>query len=227
MVFYPNLENMSNFSNITGVLSIITGIIFWIGIPRGYSKSLFSAQKVINFPVLLLGITALCLSVGLTTVLSHYFPGLHSTQSEELLQLMNDPVGITIVVILVLFFAPLAEEFLFRGVLIDGACVFLRQKPNVATLLSATLFALSHGITHFPGGFLFAFCLGLMRIRTQSIRGTAFVHGLNNLFGLGVLYYQSGDIPLALAYGMVVTGGVGLTYLLLSTQALSKPEQDA
>ena len=103
---------------------------------------------------------------------------------------------------LLLFFAPLAEEFLFRKVFFDRLMV-LGTKP--AVLLSALFFALPHLFSQGPAQLFYTFVLGLsfgfVTARTRKIWPAVILHSLSNLYCGLIAAVWPVDIPLAmLAY---------------------------
>ncbi|MDD4637203.1 MAG: type II CAAX endopeptidase family protein [Bacteroidales bacterium] len=89
--------------------------------------------------------------------------------------------------------APLLEEALFRGVILDG---FLKKySPQRSIVISSVLF----GIVHLnPWQFINAFLLGLFMgwvyYKTRSLLPTILMHAANNLFGfIGMKMSDSSD----------------------------------
>jgi membrane protease YdiL (CAAX protease family) len=81
--------------------------------------------------------------------------------------------------------APLFEELMFRGILLD----WLRKRLSNwgAIAVSAILFAVMHVYPiAMPFAFLAGLILGWLRLRTGSTVNTLFVHVLNNLLFLSV-----------------------------------------
>lgn len=88
---------------------------------------------------------------------------------------------LSIVSIVVL--APVIEEFLFRGFLLNR---WLRKYGiKTAVILPSILFALIH--TEIIGGFVFGVVLSLIYIKTQSIFGPIIVHLSNNAMVLFIV----------------------------------------
>jgi len=79
--------------------------------------------------------------------------------------------------------APLFEEWMFRGLLLD----WLRKRlwASRAIAVSAVLFAVMHVYpVAMPYAFLFGLAAGWLRLRTGSTLNTWFVHVLNNVLFL-------------------------------------------
>ncbi|MCY6484098.1 type II CAAX endopeptidase family protein [Clostridium aestuarii] len=88
-----------------------------------------------------------------------------------------------VLIISIVFIAPIYEEMIFRGIILNG----LAKKINikVAVVISALLFAVMHmnliqGINTFFLGILF----GFIYIKTKSIYLSIFAHFINNSFGI-------------------------------------------
>ncbi|MFE4408841.1 type II CAAX prenyl endopeptidase Rce1 family protein [Streptomyces sp. NPDC056821] len=81
-----------------------------------------------------------------------------------------------------------AEEYVFRGWLLQAAGAFLRS-PWLAVLPQAVLFAAAHGWGT-PWGFadllVFGAVAGLLTIRTGGLEASIALHALNNLLAFGV-----------------------------------------
>ena len=75
--------------------------------------------------------------------------------------------------------APLVEESIFRGVILNG---FLKNyRPTFAIFYSALLFALFHlNPWQFPAAFLLGLVLGWVRIRTGSLLACMTGHAIHN-----------------------------------------------
>jgi membrane protease YdiL (CAAX protease family) len=82
--------------------------------------------------------------------------------------------------------APLAEEFIFRGVVLQGIG---RHVPFwFANIVQSCLFALIHDdLKLAPFLITMALLVGILRRRTQSIAAGTLLHALNNLIALSAL----------------------------------------
>ncbi len=90
----------------------------------------------------------------------------------------------------VVIIAPIVEELIFRGVIMNG---FMRNYPKfLAIFFSALLFALFHlNPWQFPATFALGLLLGWLMVRTKSIVLSIIVHALNNLMVLlSISYWQ-------------------------------------
>ena len=95
---------------------------------------------------------------------------------DMMLKMMTGPLGFIVGGIL----APIVEEIVFRGVLVGGL-LRMRQKPWVAILLPALIFALFHGTyTQFVGTTLFGIVCGWLYWRTKSLLPGILIHITTN-----------------------------------------------
>ncbi|MBR4897693.1 MAG: CPBP family intramembrane metalloprotease [Prevotella sp.] len=95
---------------------------------------------------------------------------------DTMVKMMNSPLGLIAGGIL----APIVEEIVFRGVLVGGL-LRMRQKPWVAIVVPALIFALFHGtFTQFVGTAIFGIICGWLYWRTKSLLPGIFIHITNN-----------------------------------------------
>jgi hypothetical protein len=89
----------------------------------------------------------------------------------------------------VVIFAPIFEELILRGVILDG---FLKSyNPRKAILLSALAFGLFHlNPWQFVPAFIGGLYLGWIYYRTQSIIPCIVIHSINNLIAFLMLSYD-------------------------------------
>jgi uncharacterized protein len=93
----------------------------------------------------------------------------------------------------VVLIAPIVEESIFRGVIMNG---FMRNYPKfLAIFFSALLFALFHlNPWQFPATFVLGLLLGWLMVRTRNIFACIAGHAVNNfLVLLSVTYWQEID----------------------------------
>lgn len=103
-----------------------------------------------------------------------YWPILRLTDTEPgaaaegLVDRIDGPLDLTILAVVVAVGAPLAEEFFYRGLLLQG---LRRRLPDGgAVLLSSALFALVHiQPILYPGTFLLGLVAALATLRTHSL----------------------------------------------------------
>lgn len=119
---------------------------------------------------------------------------------------------------LLLVFAPVMEEFMFRKIFLDRLMV-LGNKP--AILLSAILFAVPHLISQGPAQVFYTFVLGLsfafVTVRTRKLWPAIVLHSFSNMYcGILVAVWPM-DIPLfMLAYAAIYILAVPVTAVILA-----------
>jgi len=113
---------------------------------------------------------------------------------QEAVQLLNDtpfwPTGVYIGFFAIVL-APVAEEFIFRGVLFS----FIKQAgyPRLAWIGASTLFALVHGASViFIPLFVLALALTWLYEKTDNLLASIIAHSLFNTINL-VIYYMGGQ----------------------------------
>lgn len=112
------------------------------------------------------------------------------------------------------FFAPLVEEVLFRGIILKG---YLQQfSPTKAIIISALFF----GLIHFHpiqglSAAMIGIVLGWMYWRTQSLIPGIITHFVNNLVAM-LLVFSYGSVDISISE---IVGG-GMTYSILLVVAL-------
>lgn len=104
-------------------------------------------------------------------------------------------LGVGLTVALVVFAAPLAEEFIFRGVLLTSLESAVGRTGAIA--LSSLGFALIH-VTPFaiPPIFVAALLFGRLFTATRSLPVAVFSHAVFNGVALAGLYLTQGRVPL-------------------------------
>ena len=146
------------------------------------------------------------------------FPEELAEKARELMQGDWSPMEQLAIGLGITFGAGIAEEFLFRGMLLRS---FRRRfSDRAALLLSAFLFAIMHlSIHRFGGTFLLGILAGWMVLRSGSILPSMIFHTVHNglVLGGGILLgdqASSGEFPLEwLGAGWALAlGGVALFY---------------
>lgn len=86
---------------------------------------------------------------------------------------------------------PIKEEIIFRGIIFSA--IENKFSPFIAFIVSSALF----GLMHFQGlniasvfFLIIAFSLGFLRLKTNSLLPSIFLHIFNNLMGVIVTYYE-------------------------------------
>lgn len=94
--------------------------------------------------------------------------------------------------LMTVFFAPILEEIIFRGIIMKGL-INKGWQPWKAILLSAVVFGLVHGNPwQFMGAILLGSVLGLVYYRSKSLLLPILLHAFNNLCScLLIIYYKN------------------------------------
>ena len=132
------------------------------------------------------------LSSELNNILNHYFPT--STDSKIIDTLMQDDLlGVFITVLLV---APIVEELLFRGIILEGLA--RHYKLTTAVLVTSILFALVHlpvGVIVALNIFLLALFLAWVRLESGSLMLCVICHATFNAIPFVTMRILKVDIP--------------------------------
>ncbi len=108
-----------------------------------------------------------------------------------ILETLQNPVAFFFMIVIA---APLLEELLFRGIILDG---FLKNyHPWKAIFFSAFLFALIHGnLSQGVGAFLGGLLIGWIYWKSQSVIPGIIIHLVNNLVAfISVMLTPAADI---------------------------------
>lgn len=127
-------------------------------------------------------------------------------------QLMNQLSGdIPMMVIMAVFFAPLLEEIIFRGIIMKGL-LNKGWQPWKAILLSSVVFGVVHGNPwQFVGAVMLGCVLGLVYLKTKSLLLPILLHAFNNLIScLLVIYTKSESFADAFKLSEFAVLGIGI-----------------
>jgi uncharacterized protein len=168
-----------------GVGSVLFILVYGIRKSREKIGKVFP-MRFFN-PILLVFITTFLIAVqGLISevnlFIDRYLPA-PNWFMELFNNIFESDYGWTGAFIKVVVVAPVVEELIFRGVIMQG---FMRNYPKIlAILFSALLFALFHlNPWQFPATFILGLLLGWLMVRTHSILLCILTHALNNLIVL-------------------------------------------
>lgn len=158
--------------------------------------------------VLLSSITFICLHIFLDPVTS-LIP-VPEVLKKIFYETLQQPIPYFLMMVIA---APVLEELLFRGVILDG--LLRNYQPMRAIAFSAFLFALVHGnLAQGVGAFLGGLLMGWVYWKTQSVIPGILIHLVNNLFAYiatlltpkeDVLKNLSDEFSNPLFYWLVVT----------------------
>lgn len=159
------------------IYSIFIGISYWINYRRKQRLSWNCRPVNIRF-LYLMFILLFTFSIGINTPVNNFIEQILHTET-EISNNFNRPYFIIGVVII----APILEEIVFRGILLNG--LLARYSPKYAIILSAVIFGLIHGKPlQIWGAFIMGLILGWIYFKTQSIGTTILLHSFLNLIAL-------------------------------------------
>lgn len=142
-------------------------------------------QEKVSIPILLSLIAFLLLIIIFTDPIDNLLP-VPDWFNEIMLKFVSKDIYSFITVVIM---APIFEELILRGVILDG---FLKSyNPRKAILLSAFAFGLFHlNPWQFVPAFIGGLYLGWIYYRTQSIIPCIVIHSVNNLTAFLMLVYD-------------------------------------
>jgi len=135
--------------------------------------------KISNFRViLLLSLIAISIDIGVTIPVTNIIP--MPDMWEKIILELSEKTGIFSFLMIVIA-APILEEFIFRGVILDG---FLRNySPFKSILMSSLLFGIIHlNPWQFIAATITGFFSGWVYYRTRKLTLSIIIHFVNNLF---------------------------------------------
>lgn len=149
-----------------------------------------------------------------TTIFMNLMKSTHITSSSPEFNYGDTALSIFLSVLGVSVVPAIAEEFVFRGVILN---VFKPYGEKFAILASSLLFGLLHGNVE---QFIFAFLLGLyfgyVAIKTKSILPTIIIHFFNNfLSGIYTLFKSNEEIRIILSMLNIFLAMVGLVFIVI------------
>lgn len=180
------------------LLTIVGGTILWASRQRGLKISYLVGQRVPQFSVFygaLLVASLLLFSLGISTVvfyvLSLGFPSYVSDllESNTLLsgaESLYPQLYQWLMLFLLVVYAPLVEEFIFRGFLLQRWAMKWGLRRGV--IASSVLFGVLH-LSNPVGLTLFGLVMGLLYVRSRSLWVPIACHALNNLAAVGIDWY--------------------------------------
>lgn len=106
------------------------------------------------------------------------------------------PLHLFIMVVAVVFAAPVIEEIIFRGFLLNAGIGYGPNGKRVAIIITSLLFALAHSQYNSPVTFIMIFVMSvifcLVRIQTNSLLAPIILHALYNGIQMLLLFIFMG-----------------------------------
>ncbi|MEL6160680.1 MAG: CPBP family intramembrane glutamic endopeptidase [Cyanobacteria bacterium J06554_11] len=177
------------------IWTVLVAVIVWASREHGLQLSHLFGLKIPRFSVFyagLLVVSLLIFSMGCFSVVFYFlslsFPNYAAQMLETDLMLGGGNSSLpqlydVLMLFLLLVYAPLVEELVFRGILLQrwGTKWGLRW----GLLWSSVLFGILH-VNNPLGLTLFGLVMGLLYLRTRSLWVPVLCHGLNNLAAVGI-----------------------------------------
>ena len=168
------------------------------------------------FGLLVLGIAIQLASSGILNIIYTFASDTAAFKRyEEVMNSLNG-TSIWLTVLYGMLFAPVLEELIFRGLLIDFARYGFAA--NTSIIISAVCFGVFHGnIVQGSYAVVIGLILGYVRIRSGSLIDSIILHMIINISGVIVLPILTGIISLItgtfVAYGVLSVIGVLLSVM--------------
>ncbi|HEP1837941.1 TPA: CPBP family intramembrane metalloprotease [Streptococcus suis] len=169
-------------------------------IRRGMVKNqVFSREKLNIFKIV--GMTALVFAGQTCLNLLLQYLGLSLSDSNALdtvNQLNSD--NFRVIALSVVLFAPVLEEFLYRGILLEKTAQYFPKYPQMVIVFSALLFAYCHTWSFsvaFLGHFITGAYLGYLYMCNRRMTDTILAHS----------FYNASILFLQILFGLVQIGG--------------------
>ncbi|HWT73879.1 MAG TPA: type II CAAX endopeptidase family protein [Mobilitalea sp.] len=216
LIFFTSGELSDQVFYLYSALAILVcGIVFFFwyrkeseGEPRGSFKNLAKPKNLIYLAIL--GISSQFFFSGILSLLTPFFIKIF-TQYADVVENLTSGNEI-VVLLLVLFVAPVTEELIFRGVILHMANRYITFLG--ANILQAVLFGIYHG--NIVQGFyasLLGFLLGVIYYKYKTIFASIFLHMVIN--GSSFLTYYLPDYTIYYFIVMIVGGLLFAAMLLL------------
>ena len=133
---------------------------------------------------------------------------------EMVLEMASDQ-GLLMFIALVIA-APILEELIFRGIMLDG---LLRiYSPTKAVIVSSLLFGLIHlNPAQFVGGALVGGFMGWVYVHTRSVLATILIHAAFNLTAFTESYFIDVEEAIDMSYAEVLGGWTNYVLVVLGS----------
>ena len=133
----------------------------------------------------------------------------------EMVLLLASDQGLWMFIALVIA-APVLEELIFRGIMLDG---LLRiYSPTKAVMVSSLLFGLIHlNPAQFVGGALVGCFMGWVYVHTRSVMATILIHASFNLTAFTEGYFIDLEEAIDMSYAEVLGGWTNYALVVLGS----------
>lgn len=168
------------------------GVPFWIVYNTRKRKAKVGSfnLKIHNPRILpLLLLVSIALVFGIISPLSYLIPMSESIK-QSLMETGNQRGIFTF--ILMVIAAPVLEELIFRGIILDG--LIMKYSPMKSILISSLLFGIVHlNPWQFLAGFILGIFIGWIYCKTKSLAYSIIIHSATNLCGYLVRVFSDAD----------------------------------
>lgn len=197
-LFGQDLQQTGWFSVFSYVMTMLTPILFFYLLTvKNDGKKLtfdFSTKPfrvyLLIFPMMFGIMLVADYATQLIPTTGQLLGPLYQLYEAEFLKLLSSPVSLILMTVLL---APVLEETLFRGILMQGM-INNKVKPTTAIILSALIFGAVHfNPWQFVGAFLLGLVLGLVYFKTKSLLMPILLHAFNNLVSALMMMYTDSE----------------------------------
>lgn len=181
---YKSLMNIIKDESLPGIMAAKVEIFVFYFIYKNIKydkedKKSLNIKEIISISIALIGMTSLWLIFS-NKVLIHIDIFRKSILDFNLAMNLSDNSSLLLTLILVSFLAPIMEELIFRGIILE-AFKKICKSEIFPIILQALIFGLWHmnlvqGVYCFVGGIVF----GYVKEKTSSIKYPIFIHMINN-----------------------------------------------
>ena len=220
MFFGPDGSSMSFGAQLLIATLLGTGIPCWIIYLIRKKKTNIGSfnlsienRRIIPLIVLI----AIPLNLGIAGPLIELVPMtdfFREMMREMVLEMASDQ-GLLMFIALVIA-APILEELIFRGIMLDG---LLRiYSPTKAVIVSSLLFGLIHlNPAQFVGGALVGGFMGWVYVHTRSVLATILIHAAFNLTAFTESYFIDVEEAIDMSYAEVLGGWTNYVLVVLGS----------
>ena len=220
MFFGPDGSSMSFGAQLLIATLLGTGIPCWIIYLIRKKKTNIGSfnlsienRRIIPLIVLI----AIPLNLGIAGPLIELVPMtdfFREMMREMVLEMASDQ-GLLMFIALVIA-APILEELIFRGIMLDG---LLRiYSPTKAVIVSSLLFGLIHlNPAQFVGGALVGGFMGWVYVHTRSVMATILIHAVFNLTAFTESYFIDVEEAIDMSYAEILGGTTNYVLVVLGS----------
>lgn len=116
--------------------------------------------------------------------------------------------------------SPIAEELIFRGVLLNRLKLIT---PSIfAVLISSLMFAALHGFGSIISAFVFGVCMAILYLKTENICVAILAHFLNNLFAELIRIADYNELLFTNDIVMVCVGILAIVSAIILLDSIAK-----